>query len=326
MSEGRDQHLPVMVEEVVDLFGPVPPGTVVDATVGGGGHAAALLEAWSHLSVVGLDRDPDAVTAASERLSRFGARARVRHSRFDFLTAVMTEIGLQQASGVLLDLGVSSFQLDRGERGFSHRHDGPLDMRMDPTNATERSASQLVNEEPEGVLADLLHRFGDERYARRIARAIVAARPIESTVRLAEIVRDAIPAPARRRGRHPATRTFQALRIAVNSELELLPGALDQAVEALAPGGRCVVLAYHSGEDRIVKSRFRRAATGGCTCPPGLPCACGAEPVVRLLRAGARTPSPDELTANPRSASAKLRAVEKLPPAGGSDSVEQIGR
>ena len=311
MSETAYHHRPVLLHEVVDLFGPVPPGTVVDATVGGGGHARALLEAHDHLSVVGLDRDPRAVAVAAERLSDFPGRARVRHSRSDRLATAMSDLDLSSASGVLFDLGVSSDQLDRAERGFSHRQDGPLDMRMDPT--TGQSAAELIDEATEHQLADLLRRYGDERYAGRIARAIVAARPIASTARLAEVVRDAIPAPARRRGRHPATRTFQALRIAVNAELEVLAGSLDSAHDVLVPGGRCGVRSDHSGEDRIVKSRFRAAATGGCTCPPGLPCACGAVPTVTLVRRGGTTPSAAEVDANPRAASARLRAVEKLP-------------
>lgn len=314
MSEASYHHLPVMVHDVVDLFGSVPPGVVVDATVGGGGHAAALLEAWPHLKVVGLDRDLDAVAAAADRLSAFGSRAQVRHARFDDLATVMSALGYQGASGALFDLGVSSPQLDRTERGFSHRREGPLDMRMDAGANGGPTAGQLVNEEPEVALARLLRELGDERYAVRIARAIVAARPLTTTTELAEVVRDAIPAPARRRGRHPATRTFQALRIAVNDELAILPGALDAALELLVPGGRCVALAYHSGEDRIVKRRFRLAATGGCTCPPQLPCGCGAVPTVRLLRAGSRVPAADEVVANPRSASARLRAVERLAP------------
>ncbi len=311
MSEPAFHHLPVLIRDVVDLFGPVPPGVVVDATVGGGGHAEALLDAYPHLRLVGLDRDPDAVAAAAARLSGFGARVQVVHARFDRLTTVMSDLGHPAATGVLFDLGVSSPQLDRPERGFSHRREGPLDMRMDPSAPTPDAAS-LVNEASESELADLLRRLGDERYAARVARAVVAARPIVTTSHLSEVVRDAIPAPSRRRGRHPATRTFQALRIAVNAELEILPGALDQAIDVLVPGGRCVALAYHSGEDRIVKSRFRRAATGGCTCPPGLPCGCGAVPVVRLVRAGARKPSAEEVATNPRAASARLRAVEKL--------------
>ena len=303
-------HRPVMVDEVVGLLAPGPAGTVVDATVGGGGHARALLEAADHLTVLGLDRDPVAVAAAASALAPFGARARVRRSRFDRLREVAGEEGLEALSGVLFDLGVSSPQLDRAERGFSHRGEGPLDMRMDPDD--ERSAADVVNGLPEAELARLLRTYGDERHAGRIARAIVAARPLRTTAELAAVVRDAIPAPARRRGGHPARRTFQAVRIEVNRELEVLPGALDAAVDLLVPGGRCVVLAYHSGEDRIVKERFRDAAAGGCTCPPGLPCVCGAQPRVRLLRRGAWKPSPEEVAVNPRAGSARLRAVEKL--------------
>ena len=312
MSEPQPEfgHRPVMVDEVVGLLTPVPSGTVVDATVGGAGHARALLEAADHLAVLGLDRDPVAVAAASLALAPFGDRARVRRARFDALGQVAREEGLDVLSGVLFDLGVSSPQLDRPERGFSHRGEGPLDMRMDPDEA--RTAADVVNTLPEADLARLLRTYGDERHAARIARAIVAARPLRTTSQLAEVVRDAIPAPARRRGGHPARRTFQAVRIEVNAELEVLPGALDAAVDLLAPGGRCVVLAYHSGEDRIVKDRFRDAATGGCTCPPGLPCTCGAQPRVRLLKRGAWKPSAAEVAANPRAGSARLRAVEKL--------------
>jgi 16S rRNA (cytosine1402-N4)-methyltransferase len=313
MSETQPEpfgHRPVMVGEVVGLLTPVPPGTVVDATVGGGGHARALLEAADHVALLGLDRDPVAVAAASRALAAFGARAKVRRARFDALPDVARDEGLDALSGVLFDLGVSSPQLDRPERGFSHRGEGPLDMRMDPDEP--RTAADVVNTLPEADLARLLRTYGDERHAARIARAIVAARPLHTTAELADVVRDAIPAPARRRGGHPARRTFQAVRIEVNQELAVLPGALDAAVDLLAPGGRCVVLAYHSGEDRIVKDRFREAASGGCTCPPGLPCTCGAEPKVRLLRRGAWKPSPDEVAANPRAGSARLRAVEKL--------------
>jgi 16S rRNA (cytosine1402-N4)-methyltransferase len=313
MSETQPEpfgHRPVMVEEVVGLLTPVPPGTVVDATVGGGGHARALLDAADHVALLGLDRDPVAVAAASRALAPFGARAKVRRARFDALADVARDEGLVALSGVLFDLGVSSAQLDHPERGFSHRGEGPLDMRMDPDEP--RTAADVVNTLPEADLAWLMRTYGDERHAARIARAIVAARPLRTTAELADVVRDAIPAPARRRGGHPARRTFQAVRIEVNQELTVLPGALDAAVDLLAPGGRCVVLAYHSGEDRIVKDRFREAASGGCTCPPGLPCTCGAQPKVRLLRRGARKPSRDEVAANPRAGSARLRAVEKL--------------
>jgi len=303
------EHVPVMVAEVTELFGPVPPGPVVDATLGGGGHARALLEAHPHLCVVGLDRDTDALAAAAIELHAFDERVVLRHTRFDRLATVCQELGHARVSGVLFDLGVSSPQLDRPERGFSYRGDGPLDMRMDRGQPT--TADDVVNGYDERRLGAVLAELGDERYARRIARAIVTARPVATTGELAEVIRSAIPAPARRRGGDPARRSFQAIRIEVNEELAHLGGAVDAAVELLAPAGRAVVLAYHSGEDRIVKSRFALAATGGCTCPPRLPCVCGARPSVRHLRRGIR-PSPAEAAANRRSESARLRAVEKL--------------
>ena len=304
-------HDPVLRDVVVELFAPVPPGVVVDATLGGGGHAEALLATHPHLSVVGLDQDPDALAAAGRRLARFGDRITLRHTRFDRLGAVLTDLGHDRASGALFDLGVSSPQLDRPERGFSFRAAGPLDMRMDPGRPV--TAADLVNGAGERELADLLRDLGDERYAARIAKAIVAARPLATTTELADVVRNAVPAPARRRGGHPARRTFQALRIAVNDELGILPGAVDDAVDRLAPGGRCVVLAYHSGEDRIVKARFRHAATGGWTGPSHLPTPPDVHPTVRLLRAGAWRPSAAEIASNPRAEAARLRAVEKLP-------------
>lgn len=306
------EHRPVMVTEIVELLGPAPAGVVLDATVGGGGHAAAILEAHPHLSVVGLDQDADAVGAARHRLAPFGERASVHHVRFDRLTDTVRQLDLPSLSGALFDLGVSSPQLDRADRGFAHRHDAPLDMRMD--RSARRSAADVVNGYDEQELARVLRQHGDERFATRIARAIVAARPVETTGELAALVRDAIPAPARRTGGHPAARSFQAIRIEVNDELAVLPVALDAAIDLLAPGGRLAVLSYHSGEDRIVKARLRRAETGGCTCPPQLPCGCGAVRLIRLLGRGGRTPSPEESAANPRAASARLRAAEKLAP------------
>lgn len=303
-------HEPVLVREVVELFAPVPPGVLIDVTVGGGGHARALLDAHPHLELLALDRDEEALAAAAAVLAPFGDRVRLRHARFDRLSEVMRTEGIEQASGVLFDLGVSSPQLDRADRGFSYRHDGPLDMRMDTSQA--RTAASVVNDYDVEQLAEVIRTYGDERFAQRIARAIVAARPVTSTGQLAEIVREAVPAPARRRGGHPARRTFQAIRIEVNDELRVLEPALRQAIDALTPRGRCAVIAYHSGEDRIVKRVFRDAETGGCTCPPQLPCTCGAVPAVRLLHRGARKPSAAEVQANPRSESARLRAVEKL--------------
>jgi len=322
-SESDFRHVPVLRDEVVAALAPVPPGWVVDGTLGGAGHATAILEAHPHLSVLGLDRDPDAVAVATERLARFGDRALVVHTRFDRIADAMgllrrrtaTEPAPDEAptglSGVLLDLGVSSPQLDRGDRGFSYRNPGPLDMRMDPT--VGRSAADVVNEADEAELARILRRFGDERHASRIARAIVAARPIATTEQLADVVRDAIPAAARRTGGHPATRTFQALRIEVNDELDQLEAVLGDALDLLVPGGRLAVITYHSGEDRIVARRFRDAAADDCTCPPGSgPCRCGGAPSVRLVPRKAITASEEELATNPRARSARLRVAEAL--------------
>ena len=305
-------HQPVLVDLVVELFAPAPPGVVVDATVGGGGHAEALLDAHPHLSVLGLDQDPDAIDAATARLARFGDRATVRRTRFDDIARVVADVvpDLGGASGALFDLGVSSPQFDRPERGFSYRGAGPLDMRMDPSRPV--SAADLVNGVAETELVRLLRAYGDERHAVRIARAIVAHRPVTTTDELAEIVRDAVPAPARRRGGHPARRTFQAIRIAVNDELAILPGTLDDAIDVLVPGGRCIAIAYHSGEDRIVKDRFRHAATGGWTGPSHLPTPPDVRPTVELLRRGAWRPTAAEIAENPRAEAARLRAVEKL--------------
>ncbi len=303
-------HLPVMLEEVIDIFAGVPEGVVLDATVGGGGHAVALLNAFPQLRVVGLDQDGEAVAAATSALAPFGARAAVIRARFDRLGTVLDELGVASLSGAIFDLGVSSPQLDRPERGFSYRFDGPLDMRMDRSQGL--TAADVVNETGEAQLAWLFALHGETNFSRRIAAAIVEARPLTTTQQLADVVSSAVPAAARRRG-HPAKRVFQGLRAAVNSELEVLPLAIDAALERLAPGGRVVVLAYHSGEDRAVKQRLVYAATGGCTCPPDLPCVCGAVPVVRLLNRGARKPSAREVAANPRAESARLRAAEALP-------------
>ncbi len=303
-------HLPVMVDEVVDVLGPVPPGVVVDATLGAGGHAAALLDVLPEHVLLGVDRDDAALAAAGEALARFGDRVALRRANFDELAAVVHAAGHDAVSGVLLDLGVSSMQLDDPARGFSYRGDGPLDMRADRRQSL--TATDVVNGYDEADLRRVLATHGEERFAGRIARAIVAARPLTTTGQLAEVVRGAIPAPARRHGGHPAKRSFQAIRVEVNGELATLGPTVDQAVDLLAPGGRVAVLAYHSGEDRIVKARLHDAVTGGCTCPPQLPCVCGAVPRARLVWRGAHRPDPAELAANPRSESARLRAAEKL--------------
>jgi 16S rRNA (cytosine1402-N4)-methyltransferase len=322
-GEPTFHHQPVMVAEITALFAPVPTGIVVDATLGGGGHTRSLLANHPHLRVVGIDQDEDALAASAGLLDEFPGRVVTVRSRFDRLAEIAAQqAGVDPVVGVLFDLGVSSPQLDRADRGFSYRQDAPLDMRMD--RSARRTAADVVNTYDETELAGVMRDFGDERFAGRIARAVVAARPVTSTVELAAIVRDAIPAAARRRGGHPAKRTFQAIRIEVNRELDILPGSIDQAIDVLAPGGRIAVLAYHSGEDRIVKDRLRQAETGGCECPPGLPCACGAVSTVRLLKRGGWTPSPAEIEANPRAESARLRAAERRGPNGPASSPDPM--
>ncbi|MET0144304.1 MAG: 16S rRNA (cytosine(1402)-N(4))-methyltransferase RsmH [Ilumatobacteraceae bacterium] len=334
------EHRPVMLDEIVAVFATVPAGVVLDATLGAGGHTEAILTSRPDLSVIGIDRDEEALAAATSRLAPFGDRFRAVHARFDDLHLIMStdqiprptidpELeraieadpgagpdGPPRLSGALFDLGVSSPQLDRAERGFSYRQDGPLDMRMD--RSTPWSASDVVNGYDVDELTRVIRRYGDERFASRIARAIVAARPIETTAELAAVVVDAIPAPARRTGGHPATRTFQAIRIEVNAELDALPTALDAAIEATMPGGRIAVLSYHSGEDRIVKEHFR-IATGACDCPPGLPCVCGAVQTVRLVRRIPKRPSVEERDGNRRAASARLRVAERVADRRGDD-------
>ena len=302
-------HDPVMVREITELFAGVPHGFVLDATLGGAGHTTAILDAHPGLSVLGLDRDPAALAASRERLAPYGDRVMLQHRRFDDLDAAMLEAGIAELSGALFDLGVSSHQFDSGERGFSYRHDAPLDMRMDTTEVT--TAADVVNQASEIEIAQILREYSDEKFAGRIARAIVSARPIHTTSELADIVASAIPAPARRRGGHPAKRTFQALRISLNKELEILPNAIDSAVRRTGSGGRVAVLSYHSGEDRIIKARFKQHATGGCECPSQLPCGCGAQRIVQLVRVSSK-PSAVEQEKNPRSTSARLRVAEVI--------------
>ncbi len=303
-------HLPVLLRPVVAILADGPPGWVLDATLGGGGHAAALLHAAPHLSVLGLDRDADARAAAGERLAPFAGRAKIVAGRFADLGELCTAAGVRRLSGAMFDLGVSSPQLDRLDRGFSHRGAGPLDMRMDRSGG--RTAADLVNGLDEAALAAVLEAGGEERFARRVARALVAARPVITTDRLAELVRGAIPAFARRRGGDPANRAFQALRIAVNDELDQLGPALNQALDLMAPGGRLVVLSYHSGEDRIVKQVLARV-TEQPRPPGGLPPPSGVAPrPFRRLRGVPRTAPDAEVAANRRAASVRMRAVERI--------------
>ena len=303
-------HVPVMASEITAVFADVPAGYVLDATLGGGGHAQLLLEAHPHLSILGMDRDETALEAAGRRLAPYSGRVKTVHGRFDHLRDAMKSSDITRLSGALFDLGVSSPQLDRTERGFSYRHEATLDMRMDVSES--RTAADIVNEYSETDLARMLADNGDERFAGRIARSIVSQRPITTTTRLAEVIVAAIPAAARRTGGHPAKRSFQAIRIEVNRELEILPGAIDQAIAETTVGGRIAVLSYHSGEDRIVKQRLRSAETGDCLCPPGLPCVCGAVRMVRLVRRVPKSPTSEEVAGNRRAASARLRVAERI--------------
>ena len=314
---GREdaRHVPVLLERTLELLGPAvdaPGAVVVDATLGLGGHSAALLERHTALRLVGLDRDPQALRLAGERLSAYGDRATLVHAVYDELTAVLARLGVPRVQGVLFDLGVSSLQLDEAGRGFAYAQDAPLDMRMDQSRGV--TAADVVNGYPADRLARVLREYGEERFAARIAAAVVRERTVEpfrGTARLAEVVRTAIPAATRRHGGHPAKRTFQALRIEVNGELDALARALPAAVDALAVGGRLVVLAYQSLEDRMVKRTLTAGATS--TAPVDLPVVPAEhEPVLRLLTRGAETASDEEVAANPRAASVRLRAAERL--------------
>lgn len=322
---GTAPHDPVLVDRIVELLVvPAGPGVIVDCTLGAAGHAAALLAA-SHPDVhlVGFDRDADALELAGRRLVAYADRLTLVHAPFDDLAVHVAPVAdrVGPVLSVLYDLGVSSMQLDRSERGFSFRADAPLDMRMDRSQGV--TAGDLVNELAVEELADIIRRYGEDRLARRIAEAVVAARPIATTGELAEVVRGAVPAAVRRQPTHPATRTFQALRIAVNGELERFRASLPQALEMAAPalpadahaparrGGRVAVLSYHSLEDRIAKQVLVETATG-CICPPDLPvCGCGREPLVTVLTRGAERPGDDEVARNPRARSARLRAAER---------------
>lgn len=302
-----------MVDEVAEVFAPLGAGLFVDATLGGGGHAEMLLRQHPQRQLLGIDRDPEAIAAARERLACFGDRVSLRCERFDRLGDLVDAALRGPLAGVLFDFGVSSHQLDSSERGFSHRHDAPLDMRMDCGAGPD--AAFVVNTYEFAELRDVLRRHADERFAHRIAAAIVAARPLQATRQLADVVKAAVPAAARRGRRHPAMRTFAAIRIEVNDELNLIEPAMRAALARLRPRGRLATLAYHSGEDSIVKIILREAADGVCECPSTLPCICGAAPTVRLLRRKVTRPSAAEVERNPRAASALLRAAERLEPA-----------
>jgi 16S rRNA (cytosine1402-N4)-methyltransferase len=324
----RGTHVPVLLERCLGLLAPAldRPGAVhVDATLGLGGHAEAVLEAHPEVTLVGLDRDPQALDLAGRRLARFAGRTHLVHAVYDELPEVLDRLSIEHVNGVLFDLGVSSLQLDEAARGFAYAQDAPLDMRMDQSRG--RTAEEVVNTYSVGDLARILRVYGEERFASRIAAAIVRERakaPLTSSARLAELVREAIPAPARRTGGHPAKRTFQALRIEVNEELAALERALPAALDALAPGGRVVVMSYHSLEDRLVKHELaaRTRSTAPVDLPVELP---GTAPAFRLLTRGAEPPSAEEVTANPRAASVKLRAAERVDPSAQGPSQQGTG-
>jgi 16S rRNA (cytosine1402-N4)-methyltransferase len=310
-------HVPVLLDRVTELLAPAcaaDGAVLVDATLGLAGHSLALLRAHPGLRLVGLDRDPDARAEATRRLADAGVadRATVVPAVFDELPEVLDRLGLDAVQAVLFDLGVSSLQLDRPDRGFSYAADAPLDMRMDP--AAPRTAADVVNTYPAADLARVLRVYGEERFAARIAQAIVRERqraPFTHTERLAHLVRDAIPAATRRTGGHPAKRTFQALRIEVNDELGVLERALPAALDALAVGGRIAVITFHSLEDRIVKQTLAVGAVD--RTPPGLPVPLPEmSPTLRLLTRGGEPPSEAEVAANPRAASARVRAAERI--------------
>jgi 16S rRNA (cytosine1402-N4)-methyltransferase len=315
MATTGSGHLPVMTDRVLALLAPAlqAEGSVLlDATLGRAGHASALLSRHPGLTLIGVDADEAAIEESRALLAPYRGRVTLVHARYDAITEILDALGQPSVHGVLFDLGVSSPQLDDPSRGFAYSYDAPLDMRMDRTATL--TAADVVNTYPAPRLARVLREYGEERFARRIADALVRARektPLTSTMRLSEIVRDSIPAPARRTGGNPAKRTFQALRIEVNGELEALRLALPAALDALAVGGRIVVLAYHSLEDRMVKQAF--AAGAADTTPLGLPVQLAASrPRFRLLTRGAERPDAAEVAANPRAASARLRAAERV--------------
>lgn len=309
------EHTPVLLEEVVEWLTPGAAvlDVLVDCTVGGGGHSEALLDAVPVLRSIGIDRDEEALDAARVRLARFAGRVRLLKADFRDVSSIAREAGHESAGAVLFDLGVSSPQLDRAYRGFRYRGDAPLDMRMD--RSAPLRAEDVVNTYSESRLAGIIARYGEERFARRVARAIAERRRRRTFTRaedLAEVVREAIPAATRRRGPHPARRTFQAIRIEVNQELASLEASLPEAVGLLVPGGRIAVIAYHSLEDRIVKTTFAGLARG-CRCPADLPiCVCGRQADLRVLTRKPVRPDPSEVEANPRSRSARLRVAERL--------------
>ena len=309
-------HVPVLLTQTIDGLDIKPDGIYVDCTAGGGGHSSAIAAKLSNKGrLISLDRDPDAVKAATERLSEFG-NAMVIHRNYSELDKVLDELGIDAVDGILMDLGVSSYQLDEESRGFSYHSDAPLDMRMSQTGM---SAADIVNTFDEQQLAKIIFEYGEEKFSRRIASNIIRARetaPIETTLQLADLIRESVPQKARR-DKNPCKKTFQAIRIAVNGEFDHLSEGLDKAFEALKPGGRLAVITFHSLEDRIVKQRFAGWCKG-CICPPDFPqCVCGRKPQGKLVNRKPIEADEKELESNNRSRSAKLRIIERSVPGDG---------
>ena len=306
-------HRSVLLDECMDALAIKPEGTYIDGTAGGGGHSFEIAKRLSGGRLIAIDQDEAAIAAASKRLEVYGERATVVRSNFSEVAAVCDRLQLDGIDGLLLDLGVSSYQLDTAERGFSYNADAPLDMRMDKRRAL--SAYEVVNTYPEAELKRILFEYGEERYSASIAAAIVRERqkkPIETTLALSDLIRAAMPAHAREGGHHPAKRSFQAIRIEVNGELDVIAPAIRDAVARLKPGGRIAIITFHSLEDRIVKQTFASLAEG-CICPKDFPiCVCGHKPTVKVITRKPILPSRQELEENPRSRSAKLRVAEKL--------------
>jgi 16S rRNA (cytosine1402-N4)-methyltransferase len=303
-------HVPVLMKEAVEALAVKPGGRYVDCTLGAGGHSAAILDrSQPGGQLLGIEADPMAIREANKSLARFDGATLIVNDNFVNLESICIRHDFVPVNGVFFDLGMSSLQLGPEGRGFSFQYDAPLDMRFSPGRTA--TAAEILNSYPEEELAGLIYRYGGENNSRRIAKAIVGARPLETTVQLAGLIQSVSPGHHRI---HPATKTFQALRIAVNQELVNLQSALEQSVRVLGAGGRLVVISYHSLEDRIVKNFFKKASSL-CVCPPGLPvCACGQVPALKLVSSGAVMPSPAEIEANPRSRSARMRIAEKLAP------------
>ncbi len=315
MMEAENLHKSVLLHETIEMLNPQTGEIFVDCTLGLGGHTEAILQTAENIRVIGIDQDTEAIKFAKERLGRFGERIKIFHANFAEIENVLRRAGVQKVNGILADLGVSSLQFDDGTRGFSFRFDAPLDMRMD-TDSGYETAAELLERLSEEEIADLIYKYGEERMSRRIARRIVWKREIgeavKTTKELADTVEKAIGRGKSKDKIHPATRTFQALRIAVNREIEILEEFIGDAVEVLESEGRLAIITFHSLEDRIVKQTFQKLA-GKCSCPPRLPqCVCGAEKKIEILTRKPIVPDEPEIAENPRSRSAKLRICQKI--------------